>query len=322
MRQWLSRLDRRVFRIERALVVASLVVMSVVVFLDVVHRTFADPESKLVQWIVSLGGIAEDTPAHATVQEVAPWLLFAFFVWLAYFALRTARMKKSMPRPRAAVLAVVGVLVAYGLVRLLIELNPNGFIWSQPLALMLVLWVGFVGASMCTHEGRHLKVEAIERHLPQRIRPKVVFVSQVLTAAFCLFLFWVSSEYVAFNYEEWSATEGRGGLLKGIDIPKWAGFSVLPIAFLIMTARFIGAAFAALRGEIQETNVLAGMASVAAEAREPPSRVPTEVAVEPLPSSVPTVGVTPLPSTVPTEMALPAQNPADIPEGGADEEEK
>jgi len=305
MSKWLSRLDRRVFQVERALVVASLVVMSVVVFLDVVHRTFADPESKLAQWLAKLAGIADDTPAHETLQDVAPWLLFAFFVWLAYFALRTARMKKSMSRPRAAVLAVVGVLVAYGLVRLLIELNPNGFIWSQPLALMLVLWVGFLGASMCTHEGRHLKVEAVERHLPERIRPKVVFLSQLLTAAFCFFLFWVSWDYVAFNYEEWAGTEGRGGLLKGIDIPKWAGFSVLPIAFLIMTARFVGVAVAALRGEIRETSVLAGMGGAATKPEEPPSRVPTEVVVQPLPSAVP------------TEVALPAQDPADIPESGA-----
>jgi TRAP-type C4-dicarboxylate transport system permease small subunit len=303
MRKWLAKLDRSVFAVERVLVVVSLVVMSVVVFLDVVHRTFADPESKLVQWLAKLGGVAEGTSAHETLQGLAPWLLFAFFVWLAYFALRTARMEKTLPRRRAAVLAVVGVLIGYGLVWLLIELNPNGFIWSQPLALMLVLWVGFLGASMCTHEGRHLKVEAVERHLPERIRPTVGFVSQLLTAAFCLFLFWVSWDYVAFNYEEWAETEGRGGLLKGIDIPKWIGFSVLPIAFLVMTARFIGGAFAALRGELKETNVLAGMASAAAKPQEPPSRIPTEVAMEPLPSAVP------------TEVALPAQDPADIPGG-------
>jgi len=85
---------------------------------------------------------------------------------------------------------------------------------------------------------------------------------------------------------------------------------VLPIAFLIMTARFVGVAVAALRGEIRETNVLAGMASTAAKPQEPPSRVPTEVVVQPLPSAVP------------TEVALPAQDPADIHESGADEEEK
>lgn len=259
----LRKLDERVYRAERWLVVAALIVMSVVVFLDVVHRTFADPHSKLADWIARLAGIDD-----GTAGAIAPVTLFLFFVWLTYFAMRTARRSRAIPRTRAVGVAVAVVVVAYGLVRLMILAVPNGFIWSQPLALILVLWVGFLGASMCTRDGKHLKVEAVQRYLPESVRPKVGFVSALITAAFCLFLAWVSWDYVVFNFREWIETEGKGGLFKGIDVPKWVGFAVLPASFLIMTARFVGRSWSALRGELPETDVLDGIKPARAHGAE------------------------------------------------------
>jgi TRAP-type C4-dicarboxylate transport system permease small subunit len=313
-----EKLDHAVYRLERLVVVASLVVMSVVVFLDVIHRTFASEENKFVSvlaktlGLVGLGSgeVVPGTPAYASLETAAPIVLTVLFVWLAYFGIRTANREVEVPPVKALIFAVVGVIAAYGIVRLIIIVMPNGFIWSQPLALVLTLWVGFFGASMCTHDNKHLKVEAVQRILPERVRPMIGFISGLVTTAFTFALTWLSLRYVLFHYGEYVDTEGQGGLVKGLDAPTYLCFAALPIAFAFMTVRFAARAFRALRGEVESVDPLKDLIEdghLAPPAA--PSEIPTEV------SGIP-VGrrkVDPLESEVPTEVVPVSQDDDDGP---------
>ena len=272
----LRALDRAVYRVERAIVVVCLLVMAVVVFLDVVHRTFADPDSKLAEWIIKVinflgGSIEAESERAASIHAAAPYGLGVAFLWITYFGFRSAKRETPLPPPRALGYAVGTVFGAWALIQAAIWLVPNGFIWSQPFALILIIWVGFLGASMCTHEGKHLRVEAVQRYLPERFKPTLGLVSGLLTAAFLLFLTYASTDYVRFHFGEWVETEFKGGMVKGANIPQWVGFTALPISFLIMAARFIGIAVASARGEATEHDAVADMVGdtrVSAEGEE------------------------------------------------------
>jgi TRAP-type C4-dicarboxylate transport system permease small subunit len=287
-----KRIDHAVHRAERAVVVGSLLVMSVVVFLDVVHRSFSSDESKLAAALARMAGwvgveLPADSSGYAQLAAVSPYVLFAMFAGLAYFGIRSTRRATPIAAPIAAAVAVAGVLVAYGLVRLLLVLVPNGLIWSQDLALVLTLWVGFVGASMCTYENRHLKVEAAQKLLPAKVRPVIGFVSGLFTALVCAGLLWVSLRYVAFHRLEYIGTEGQGGLFPGMSLPKWVGFLALPLSFGFMTVRFFVKALGALRGEVEPpldplAAVTGGSAGAGARGLEA-GRMPSEVATEALP---------------------------------------
>ena len=249
----LRRIDRWVYLGERLLVVTFLIAMALVVFLDVVHRTFADPESKLAAWalkaVVFFGAeLAPDGLVAQRIHDLVPWLGGLAFVGLTYFALRTAKLSRPLARGRALVFAAVVVALAYVAVRAFIVAIPNGLIWSQPLALIMTLWVGFLGASMCTYEGKHLKVEAVQRYLPPPLRRITVVISALLTAGFCLLLAWASLDYVRFHYQEWVETEFKGGMFQGVAVPRWIGFSVLPISLVIMSLRFLAVGWSAARG--------------------------------------------------------------------------
>lgn len=284
-----KRIDYAVYRAERAVVVGSLLLMSLVVFLDVVHRSFSGEESKLAMVIAKLAGwvgidVPAGSPTHDQLAAASPWILLVGFSALAYFGIRSTKRATPVAAPVAAVAAVAGVLVAYGLVRLLLVLVPNGLIWSQDLALVLTLWVGFVGASMCTYENRHLRVEAAGKLLPPSLRPLVGFVSGVFTALVCAALLWVSLRYVAFHRQEWVATEGQGGLFPGMSLPKWVGFLALPVAFGFMAVRFFVKALGALRGEV-EVSLDPLLAPVGISSHDS-ARMPSEVATEALPRAL------------------------------------
>jgi TRAP-type C4-dicarboxylate transport system permease small subunit len=261
--------------------------MSIVVFLDVVHRSFSGTDSKLAMVLAKLAGwggmdMPPGSPGYEQLAAASPYVSFVVFSALSYFGIRSTKRATPIAAPIAAAAAVAGVLVAYGLVRLLLVLLPNGLIWSQGLALVLTLWVGFVGASMCTHENRHLRVEAAQRLVPVKLRPYVGFASGVLTTLVCACLLWLSLRYVAFHYDEWTSSHGQGGLFSGMSLPKWVGFLALPVAFAFMAVRYAAKALGALRGEVEVAPDLV-TAATGTSVPVDPGRMPSEVATEALP---------------------------------------
>ncbi len=263
MGEQLSRLNRLVYRAERAFVTVALLVMALVVFLDVLHRAFSGEVSKatlvaikLMGWIGIDWSSASDR--HATGLAVVPWLGFAGFASLGWAAARAAT-RGRMPHLQAVGVGAFGTAAMYGVIQLLVRVLPNGLVWSQTFALILTLWVGFLGASLATYEHKHLKVEAVVRHVPPHLRNYVAFASACATALFCFALAWVSLRYVIYSYDEYIATSGQGGVFTGLAVPEYIAFSGLPVAFGIMTARFLGHAVLAVQGRLNEGDPLAGL---------------------------------------------------------------
>ncbi len=296
MTEQLSRLNRVVYRAERAFVAFALLVMALVVFFDVAHRTFSGERSKGVESFIKVIGwlgldLGEGQPGHAAALAVLPWVAFAIFAGLGWAAVRAAT-RGGIAHLKAAGLGILGTAAVYGLVQLLVRMLPNGLIWSQPLALILTLWVGFIGASMATYEHKHLKVEAVVRHVPPHLRKYVGLFSALLTATFCFALMWVSIRYVRFSYDEYRETGGQGGVFVGLEVPKYLAFLALPLSFGVMAARFFGVGVLAYQGKLAEDDPLAGLVddatkqAFAAAAAPPPSDVPTE-AVRPIRDEVP-----------------------------------
>ncbi len=297
----LQRLDRVIYRCERAFVVTALLGMALVVFLDVVYRTFAAGGSKALDVYVKLAGwfgrtIEPGSAAHESAAAMMPWVAFALFAGLAWSGIRTGTRPRPLSHPVAAALGVGGTVVVYGLIQLLLRVLPNGLIWSQNFALVLTLWVGFLGASMAAHDNKHLRVEAVQRHIPPSMRKWVAAASAGLTTAFCFGLMFLSLRYIAFNYDEYESTEHLGGIVQGMSLPKYIAFIALPLSFAVMAARFAAQAVAAMQGRLKETDALDGLvddatkAAVAASLASSPARVeadiPTE-AVRAIPDDVP-----------------------------------
>ena len=280
-----KKIDRLVFQVERAFVVAALVLMSAVVFLDVVHRTFASDENKGVAAFVKLLSyfgqqIERGDPSYVSLEGWFPYAIWIGFVGLGVLGIRTASTRNKMALPKALAFSVVGVVAVYGLIRLYVTLMPNGLVWSQRLALVLTLWVGFVAASMCTYENKHLKVEALQRAIPDRLKPYVVFASSLFTAIVCFAMMWLSLRFMLRAHVTFVETEGRGGLVEGLGLPMYTAIAVLPVAFATMTVRFVARAIFALGGELPVSPGIEGLDQLDKHkggVDPKPSDIPTEV---------------------------------------------
>lgn len=267
----LQRLDRLIYRVERAFVVVALLGMAAVVFLDVVYRTFAAGGSKALDVYVKIAGwfgntIEPESAEHVAAEATMPWIAFGLFAALAWSGIRTGTRARPLSHPVAAALGVGGTVVVYGLIQLMLRLLPNGLIWSQNLALVLTLWVGFLGASMAAHDNKHLRVEAVQRHIPPHLRKWVAAASAGLTTLFCFGLMFLAVRYIAFNHNEYESTEHLGGVVQGMSLPKYIAFIALPLSFAVMAARFGAQAVVAAQGRLQEADALDGLVDDATKA--------------------------------------------------------
>lgn len=248
----LNRIDDLYFRIERMLVVVMFLVMSVVVFADVLHRMFADQAWQTPKRLVIVGTIG-------------------FLIVLG--GVRTSRKEAGFwPRDFAvAVATFVGIAAAlYALVWLV----PSGLVWAQTLALVLMIWVAFLGASIAAKDNKHLKVDAAEKIFKGVPRRWVAGFGNVLAAFATFALAILSVKFCLYHYGIYAETDGAGGSFEALEVPKFAAYAIMPVAFTTMALRFVGHAVRAARGQFSTHDLVAG-APVTEEAQAAAVSEPT-----------------------------------------------
>ena len=140
----------------------------------------------------------------------------------------------------------VGKLLAFFVVTAIyinITLNyfPDGYSWSKEISLIMLLWVGFIGASVCAHEGKHIQVGALKRIVPPSMSRWGDAIGFLVTAAFCFFIALLGYEYA----KEALMLEGR---FEQTNIPDWVATIAVPAAFAMTTLRYVAAAFSSIMG--------------------------------------------------------------------------
>ncbi|MFW5921346.1 MAG: TRAP transporter small permease, partial [Polyangiales bacterium] len=141
----------------------------------------------------------------------------------------------------AGTIAVISPLFVY----IAYNYFPDGYSWSKEVSLIMLLWVGFLGASACTYVGKHLRMEAFERMLPPKAARWVHAVGFTATGAFCAFMAVLGYQYV-FHPER--GAKALGGVFEQTILPDWIGTVSVPIGFTLAALRFVGAGVSASMG--------------------------------------------------------------------------
>jgi TRAP-type C4-dicarboxylate transport system permease small subunit len=170
-----------------------------------------------------------------------------FYLLLYTLCLGAALLHWTRRRPRGwRVRALMLLLVVTPLfVYAALHYFPRGYSWSKEMSLILLLWVGFFGASICAHEGKHLRMEAFDRLVPPRLMPWVRAGGFLCTAAVCGFLAVLGYEYV---FDPVAGAMALGGRFEQTGIPDWLATVCVPVAFAITSLRFAGATVSVLLG--------------------------------------------------------------------------
>ena len=125
-------------------------------------------------------------------------------------------------------IGILSALLSWGAWQL-----PQGYIWSQELSLILLAWVAFLGASMATHEHKHIKVSAFAKLIPTSLRGHAESIGLILTGLF--------AAYLAISLFG-SVFGARGSYVSGetrpsTGLPAWIILFAGVVAFTTVTAR-------------------------------------------------------------------------------------
>jgi TRAP-type C4-dicarboxylate transport system permease small subunit len=224
-----------VARLERALIVGLLAVMAGAVFLDALHRVFSAQEGRLERLLVAL---APSVAAGAVRAVVAPLVLALATFGVSYAAIRSTRPEGRKARALLAALGITAGLAAA--TQLLVRGLPNGLVWSQQMALCLMLWVGLMGASLAARERGHIAFELAGKIWPARLRRPAEWLARVISAGFSLFLAVLAVAFTGEHYREWADSGGEAGLFEAFRVPRFVIYGFLPFPMTVMGLRFLG----------------------------------------------------------------------------------
>lgn len=106
----------------------------------------------------------------------------------------------------------------------------SGIDWADPFVRTLVLWVGFIGASLATRQSRHINIEVFSQLFTGEISSRIrVFLVNIFSLLLALFLLIASIFYLIAEYDN--------HMNAFLFIPTWVVFLIVPISTSAMVLR-------------------------------------------------------------------------------------
>ena len=116
----------------------------------------------------------------------------------------------------------------------------SGFIWNDEMQKFIVLWITLVASIAASRSNRHLRIDVLSHFVPERLARLPRAIVDGFASGVCAVLAWQSWRYVQLT-REFGDT-----VITGLDVPAWVAYGIMPVAFAIMSYRFMIAALGEL----------------------------------------------------------------------------
>lgn len=244
-RKTIEKVDAGIYRVERALLLAAVTGMTVLIFLQVVQRSFSREVGKSTEMLGSVLGLFTDKPmSEETLATIDPFFFWGFAIVFLFLAVHAARRNRGAGQDVASLgMSVAVALVACAIFRAgiwgLREMLPTGVPGAQKYALGLLVWAGLLGASIITRTRGHIVIDAVKKKMGDDVIGVVSLVSGTLTGLFCGVLVWLGAAKTFGEYHEWVESEHLiARLYESAPVPQAIVTAAIPVCFALVGIRF------------------------------------------------------------------------------------
>ncbi len=129
------------------------------------------------------------------------------------------------------VIIVISMVLLAFLQVVLRNILGQGILWGDPLLRHLVLWIGFVGASLATRSEKHINMDVFGRLLSKKAK----LIAQIIINLFAITVTWFLT---SASWRFVMAEKEFGDTLFG-NLPVWYFQIIIPVGFLLMSIRFV-----------------------------------------------------------------------------------
>ncbi len=130
------------------------------------------------------------------------------------------------------IILILGVMVILAFLQVLLRnFFDTGILWGDIFLRHLVLWVGFIGASLATREEKHINIDVLTRIISKRYIPYVKMIIDLVSVIICILLAHAGYKFLMdeIKYET----------ILFENIPSWYFELIIPVGFALMAFRFL-----------------------------------------------------------------------------------
>lgn len=140
---------------------------------------------------------------------------------------------------RILVKAEVGLLVLFLAVMIVLSFSQvvlrnlfgTGILWADPLVRHLLIWAGFLGAAIATHEERNISIDALSKFFSPRWKA----VSHIVTSLFAVIVcYYLAVAALTFLNDERASDSD---FILGIKT--WKAIVIIPAGYALMAFHFV-----------------------------------------------------------------------------------
>ncbi len=131
-----------------------------------------------------------------------------------------------------ALVAMLGcmIVLAFGQI-VLREVFETGFVWADELVKLMVLWLAMIGAVAASRDDRHIRIDVLSQLLPDNVTRFSRALVDVFAAVVSAVVAWQAWRYLQLEIEF------EDQVL--IDTPAWIAHIIVPLAFALISYRFV-----------------------------------------------------------------------------------
>lgn len=129
----------------------------------------------------------------------------------------------------AILLLVIAVIL---FINVVLRFFGTSMMWAEELARYAIVWITFVGASVCVYKGAHIGVDVIMNLLGEK--PK-----KILTLILALFSLVFSIVFTYFSFKITMNVHGTNQVSSTMGIPMYIVYAAMPVGGLLMSIRYV-----------------------------------------------------------------------------------
>ncbi len=124
--------------------------------------------------------------------------------------------------------------------------NASGFVWADEMIKLIVLWLALVGSVAACRDNRHIRIDALSHILPDMAIRIVRIGVDLFAAVVCGVIAVQAWRYLQIDIEY--------EVTVMVDTPAWIAHSIMPVAFVLISYRFLITALQQLMDFISGTS--------------------------------------------------------------------
>ncbi len=132
----------------------------------------------------------------------------------------------------ALIVLILSVVVLMAFLQVFLRnIFSTGILWADIFLRHLVLWVGFIGASIATRENKHINIDVLTRLAPEKARAYIHLITDVVTMGVSIVLAIAGYNFLALEIEF--------NTILFENVPAWIFEIIIPIGFGMIAFRYL-----------------------------------------------------------------------------------